>query len=345
MKNKLDEAREIINEVDSKMLELFKKRMEASKMVAEYKKENNLPILDSKREEELIKNNLDALNNKELEEYYLTFINGLLDASKAYQKNLNKKHYALIGDKLAHSYSPLIHNTIFAKLGINAEYSLIEAKSDELQNIIDMLKCGKYSGYSVTKPYKKEIMKYLDEISQEAKAIGSVNTIAYINNKVIGYNTDYYGFYNTILHNNIDVKNKDCYVLGTGGASLAVKKALADLKANVYTVSRTPKENEISYDELNDKDIYLMVNTTPVGMYPNTGKSPVSRGIALKPRYTIDIIFNPKYTQFLLDSRSSINGLDMLVGQALKAEEIWQNQKIDIDYLNLLREIEMIVYE
>ncbi|MBO5711443.1 MAG: chorismate mutase, partial [Acholeplasmatales bacterium] len=104
MKNKLGEAREIINDVDSKMLELFKKRMDASRMVAEYKKQNNLPILDSKREEELIKKNLDALNNKELEQYYLTFINGLLDASKAYQKDLNKKHYALIGDKLSHSY-------------------------------------------------------------------------------------------------------------------------------------------------------------------------------------------------------------------------------------------------
>lgn len=345
MKSKLDLAREIINDVDEKMLKLFKERMEAARMVAEYKKENNLPILDSGREEAIISKNLNALNDEDLEEYYLTFFGGVLAASKDYQKDLNKKHYALIGEKLGHSYSPLIHNTIFDKLKINASYSLIEANREDLEEIISKLRNGIYSGFNVTVPYKKDIIQFLDELSPEAKAIGSVNTIALVDGKVVGYNTDYYGFYNTVVHNGIDVKNKDCYILGTGGASLAVKRALNDLGANVYTVSRTPEGDELSYEELNDKDIYLMVNTTPVGMYPHTGVSPVSRGIALKPRYTIDIIFNPQYTQFLLDSRSSINGLDMLVGQALKAEEIWQNQRIDIDYLNLLKEIELIVYE
>jgi shikimate dehydrogenase len=238
--------------------------------------------------------------------------------------------FGLLGAKLSHSYSPFIHKKIFEYININATYELIELSCDKLEEQISKLRAGEYQGYNVTIPYKKEVMKYLDEISEEAKAIGSVNTIAYINGKVVGYNTDYYGFYETMIYNHIDVLNKDCYILGTGGASLAIYKVLNDLGGNVTYVSRSPNENSISYDVLATKNIDIIVNTTPVGMYPNVGISPVSKEIAQKAKVVIDIVFNPLKTQLLLDSNSHFHGLYMLVGQAIKAEEIWHNKKIDL---------------
>ncbi len=254
------------------------------------------------------------------------------------------KKYALLGEKLSHSYSPLIHNKIFKTYGIDASYSLLECQKEELKDIIDSLRSGEYSGFNVTIPYKIEVMKYLDEISSEALAIGSVNTIAYKDGKVIGYNTDYYGFYNELLYYNVPVKNKNCFILGTGGASLALYKALIDLGGNVKYVSRSKSnDNIITYDELEKENIDLLVNATPVGMSPNIGVSPVSSEVAKKSKHVVDIIFNPKRTQLLLDSNSSMNGLLMLVGQAVKAEEIWQDKKYPKDVIELLKEIEAII--
>ena len=254
------------------------------------------------------------------------------------------KRYALLGEKLSHSYSPIIHKKIFESYNVDATYSLLECKVDELKGIIDKLRTGEYSGYNVTIPYKIEVMKYLDVISDEAKAIGSVNTIAYQDGKVVGYNTDYFGFYNEIVHYNIDVMGKDCFILGTGGASLPLYKALNDLGGKVLYVSRNPKNNNtITYDELKNRNIDLLVNATPVGMYPNIGNSPVDKEIALKAKCVVDIIFNPKRTQLLLDSNSDKNGLLMLVGQAVKAEEIWQNKKYPSDILELLKEVEAMI--
>lgn len=251
------------------------------------------------------------------------------------------KKYGLLGYPLGHSYSPLIHNRIYELLGLNYQYSLLECQEEELSKYIDALRNNEFCGFNVTIPYKKEIMKYLDEISNEALAIGAVNTIANINGKIVGYNTDYYGFYSEVLYYNIDVKNKNCYILGTGGASLAINKALLDLGANTYFVSRNKTGvNIISYLELAKKDIYLLVNTTPVGMHPKEGLSPVDSAIARGSKYVMDIIFNPSITKLLSDANSEMNGLYMLVLQAIKAEEIWLDRdlsKFSEDVLKYVR--------
>ena len=185
-------------------------------------------------------------------------------------------------------------------------------------------------------------MKYLDEITPEAKEIGACNTIAYKNNKLIGYNTDYYGFKEEVIYNKIDVKGKECYILGTGGASLALYKALVDLGGNVFFVSRNPLNDKmISYEGLKNKNPYLIVNSTPVGMYPNIDNSPLEKQIINKSKYVIDIIFNPLKTKLLKDANSDMNGLFMLVGQAIKAEEIWHDIKYEKSIIELLKRIEM----
>ena len=207
--------------------------------------------------------------------------------------------FALLGEKLGHSYSPIIHNEIFKDFGIDASYEKIECNKDELKDIINSLRSGKYQGFNVTIPYKKEVMQYLDEIKEEALKIGSVNTIAYKDGKIIGYNTDYYGFYNSLDYFNINVLNKNCFILGTGGASLALYKALIDKGANTKFVSRNKKDiNVISYDDLKKIDhINLIVNATPIGMYPNIDASPLDEEIIKKCDHVMDIIFNPSQTK------------------------------------------------
>ena len=249
--------------------------------------------------------------------------------------------YALLGEHLSHSYSPLIHNEIFKDMKIMASYELLEISKEEIPSTLEKLKNGLYNGFNVTIPYKKEVMKYLDEISDEALNIGSVNTIAMVDGKLVGYNTDYYGFYEELKHFNVDVFGANCYILGTGGASLAVKKALEDLGGRVYYVSRNPKGDMVSYDELKNRKIDILVNTTPVGMYPNVGVSAVDDVVARGAKYVLDIIFNPRQTKLLADANSKMDGLYMLVGQAIKAEEIWQNKKYNGSIDELLKRIEM----
>ncbi|HRF70979.1 MAG TPA: hypothetical protein PKV66_06085 [Candidatus Pelethenecus sp.] len=134
------------------------------------------------------------------------------------------KKYGLLGEKLSHSYSPTIHNFIFESLNIEASYTLLEVKEEELNSYIEALRNNEYHGFNVTIPYKKTILKYLDFIDAKAETIGSVNTVYLKDGKVCGTNTDYDGFLETIVYHNLDVKHKNCYILGTGGASLAVPK-------------------------------------------------------------------------------------------------------------------------
>ena len=246
------------------------------------------------------------------------------------------KLYGLLGAKLGHSYSKIIHNNLFKLLKIDAKYELLECEEKELKDYITKLKNGDYQGFNVTIPYKKIIMNYLDEIDEKALSIGSVNTIYLKDNKVIGTNTDYDGFLATLESNKIEVLNKNCYILGTGGASLAVNKVLKDLGGKTIFVSRNPKGEQISYQELATKKIDLLVNTTPVGMYPNVDASPVEDEVVFKSKVVIDIIFNPLKTKLLSKAKIGINGMEMLLMQAIKAEEIWQQIKIAVDLDKLL---------
>lgn len=251
--------------------------------------------------------------------------------------------YGVLGEKLPHTISPEIHEQVFSLLNIKGAYKKFEVEKDDLCKVADSLRVLKVKGTNVTIPYKQDIMKYLDEISEEAQKIGAINTINLKDNKLYGYNTDYYGFGTIIDKNNVDIKNKTAVVLGTGGASKAVVTYLLYNGASkVYLVSRTEK-SESGYDDsrvecrtyetIKDVKGYAIVNTTPVGMYPKTDISPVSEEIINNFDVLIDIIYNPRKTKFLelgeKLNKKICGGLEMLVGQAIKSEEIWQEMKID----------------
>jgi shikimate dehydrogenase len=250
--------------------------------------------------------------------------------------------YGIIGEKLSHSLSPRIHKRVFELLGIEGAYKLFEIPNDKTDKVIDSLKLLKIKGVNVTIPYKTTLINQLDKISNEAKAIGAINTILIENGEAKGYNTDYYGFGSMLEINNIQIEDKIAVVLGAGGAAKAITTYLLDNKVkSLYLVTRnkaTQSEIDgriklIDYQELKEIKGDMLINTTPVGMYPNVGKSPVDEDIISNFEVLVDIIYNPRVTEFLRLGQKlgkiTCGGLYMLVGQAIKSQEIWQNIKID----------------
>ena len=235
------------------------------------------------------------------------------------------KKFGLIGEKLGPSYSPLIHS----KFG-DYEYELCEAKEEELEAL---LKKEEYGGFNITIPYKKTVLKLCDEISDTARAIGSVNTIIRSEDgKLKGYNTDYDGFIYLLKAAKIDVKGMKCMVLGSGGASLTVQTVLADMGASEIVIISRKGEN--NYENINRHfDSEIIVNTTPVGMYPGNGRTPVNLDDFKNCSGVVDLIYNPNKTKLVLDAMAkslpATGGLAMLVAQAKESSEFFQNKKIE----------------
>lgn len=229
--------------------------------------------------------------------------------------------YGLLGRKLGHSYSPMIHGML------GYDYGLFER---EPEDVADFLKNGDFDGINVTIPYKKDVLPYLDEIDPLAARLGAVNTIVRRNGRLKGYNSDYYGFLSMVRRTGIEVAGKKALILGSGGASATACAVLEDLGAQVVVISRTGENN---YDNLHlHADGALLVNTTPVGMYPNTGAAPVdvSRFPALEG--VLDVIYNPARTQLLLDCERfgipACNGLWMLVAQAVQSSRWFRDSEL-----------------
>ena len=229
----------------------------------------------------------------------------------------------LLGRKLGHSFSPRIH----AFLG-DYSYEIFEREPEELE---DFLKNGDWQGLNVTIPYKKDVIPYLDELSPIAAKLGAVNCIVRRNGRLMGHNTDYFGFQEMVRSSGLDLADKKVLVLGTGGASRPVVAVLRDLGAEVISISRTGENN---YENISrHSDAAVIVNATPVGMYPQTGLSPVD--ISLFPHLdgVLDIIYNPARTKLLLDAEErslvTVNGLLMLVAQAWEASQWFQQTILD----------------
>ena len=228
----------------------------------------------------------------------------------------------LLGRHLAHSYSPQIHSI----LG-DYSYRIYEKEPAELEAF---LKNGEFSGINVTIPYKKDVIPYLDGLSGRAKQLGAVNTIVRKEGKLIGHNTDYFGFSSMLRKSGLEVAGKKVLVLGSGGASNTVCAVLQESGAQVVVVSRSGENN---YSNLHrHADASAIVNTTPVGMYPHTGISPVSLDIFSQLEGVLDVIYNPARTQLLMDAQHkgliTENGLWMLVAQAKESAEWFTSSKI-----------------
>ena len=228
----------------------------------------------------------------------------------------------LIGEKLGHSYSPQIHGMLS-----DYEYRLYELAPDELAGFIQS---GGWDGLNVTIPYKKAVLPLCDKLSPAAKRTGSVNTLVRRGEKIYGDNTDVFGFEHMLRRNNVDPDGKKALILGNGGVCPSVKYVLERLGAKVVVISRSGEDN---YENLGrHRDASVIINATPVGMYPNNGSSPVDLTLFPKCTAVLDLIYNPAHTALLLQAESlginCGNGLDMLVAQAKLGCELFTGKKV-----------------
>ena len=235
--------------------------------------------------------------------------------------------FGLIGYPLEHSFSPDYFSKKFKNLGIeNSEYLAYP-----IENIIQVNKIFKKGvvGLNVTIPYKEQVIPFLDELSDEAFEIEAVNTIKITEGKKVGYNTDVYGFEKSLKSLLGSNKIENALILGTGGASKAIKFVLNKLNINFTIVSRNP--NYLMYSQLTEEIIRenkLIINTTPLGMYPKIEECPDLPYSALSEKHFLyDVVYNPEKTLFLkkgeLHKCSIKNGYEMLILQAEKSWEIW----------------------
>ena len=251
--------------------------------------------------------------------------------------------YYLIGNPLGHSHSPFIHRALD-----RYEYELKPLPDCELEAFI---KNGDYEGLNVTIPYKTAVMPFLDEIDEEAKKIGSVNTVVRREGKLYGHNTDYHGFFMMAYTKGISFKDKKVVVLGSGGTSLTACAVARDLGASSVTVISRSGEN--NYENLHlHADADILVNTTPVGMYPDNEGCPIELKHFQKLEGVIDAIYNPIRTRLVTDALEmnvkAEGGLYMLVAQAVYASEIFlgvkhPREKFDKIFKKIKRKKEHIV--
>ena len=245
------------------------------------------------------------------------------------------RKFGLIGKKLGHSFSKRYFTEKFAHEGIaDTSYELYELP--EIADFPDLLASEpELVGLNVTVPYKEAVIPYLHELDHSAARIGAVNTIRIAGGRTKGYNTDFIGFRDSLQQFYPATEAAKALVLGTGGAAKAVWAALDELAIPYTSVSRNPSQNQLHYDAVTAEILAahtLIINTTPLGMSPDTENAPAIPYEALTPEhYLYDLVYNPEETLFLQKGRlagaKTINGLPMLYAQADAAWRIWSNEK------------------
>ncbi|MFQ6678649.1 MAG: shikimate dehydrogenase [Fidelibacterota bacterium] len=265
------------------------------------------------------------------------------------------KRFAVIGDPIAHSLSPTLHSEIYRQLGIHASYEKIHLSSDQLS---DFMVQNKLDGLNVTIPHKTTAIPYLKELDKSAEIIGAVNCIS----AGKGYNTDWIGFLKAMELNDVELTGKDCLILGAGGAARAVAYALIKSNVNSITIANRTKEKAVSLtqwvksqsvirvksssperlDTLTSE--HIIINCTPLGMWPDTESVPMDVNDISKPQVLVDTIYNPWETEWLKLGKEkgakTVGGLDMFIAQGLASADIWFGENIaEKVNLTILREL------
>ena len=246
-------------------------------------------------------------------------------------------NFAVIGNPIKHSLSPYLHNYVYNLINIDAEYLKKEMHENELVNVIKLIRSGNLDGINITIPFKESIIEYLDEINPRAQIIGSVNIVYMRNNKLYGNNTDWYGFSQSIIKNNISIKNKEVIVLGAGGTAKAILFALKHLGVKrINLLNRTFNKAKKMQDEVIRvyeyakaeqiiKNNSIIINTTSIGMQKD--ELPINSSLISKKQTLIDVIYSPISTSFIKLGESvgakTLGGLDMFIFQALQSIDLW----------------------
>lgn len=242
--------------------------------------------------------------------------------------------YGLIGEHLGHSFSKQIQTRIAEIENVkDYDYQLVELDKEEFKEFMEK---KDFKGINVTIPYKKDVIPYLDEMDESAKAIGAVNTIINVDGKLKGYNTDFGGFLYMVKAHNVHMGGKKVLIIGNGGACAAVKAVCKHENAkDIVIVSRSANRGAIGYDEMytSHLDADIVVNTSPVGMFPNIANAPIDVSWFHKLECVLDVVYNPILTRLCFEAQEAdikrVIGLEMLIAQAKYTFEIFENMSFD----------------
>ena len=269
------------------------------------------------------------------------------------------KLIGLLGYPLGQSFSSIMQNTAFEHCSFNKIYIPIEVLPENLETVVKGMSKMNFDGFNITKPYKIEIMKYLDEIDDYAKSIGAVNTVTIKNGKLKGYNTDGIGFLRSYEENTgKKIEGKKVFVLGSGGASRAICMTLALNKADkIYICNRTFEKAEALANDVNKQsgvsiiavpfayedmekainDSNVLINTTSVGMLPNVDNSPLDKSLLNSKLTVCDAVYNPRKTKLLQDAEEIgckiVIGLSMLIYQGTEAFQLWTDTTAPVELM------------
>lgn len=242
--------------------------------------------------------------------------------------------YGLIGEHLGHSFSKQIQTRIAEIENVkDYDYQLVELDKEEFKEFMEK---KDFKGINVTIPYKKDVIPYLDEMDESAKAIGAVNTIINVDGKLKGYNTDFGGFLYMVKAHNVHMEGKKVLIIGNGGACAAVKAVCKHENAkDIVIVSRSANRGAIGYNEMytSHLDADIVVNTSPVGMFPNIANAPIDVSWFHKLECVLDVVYNPILTRLCFEAQEAdikrVIGLEMLIAQAKYTFEIFENMSFD----------------
>ena len=261
------------------------------------------------------------------------------------------KVLCVIGHPIEHSMSPAMHNAALKELALDYIYLAFDVPPRDLETTVLEFKKRGFRGINVTIPHKETIMKYLDQIDPLAKKIGAVNTIKNQEGNLIGKNTDAFGAKRALINAGFEIKEKKVLILGAGGAARAVSFALSDESDKIFICDIIEKRAIALANELKDKmkikavgknfkyealkslvfDVDILINATPVGMYPDVNKTPISKDLLAEHLFVYDVIYNPLNTQLLKDASKigckTLNGIEMFINQGALAFEWWTDTK------------------
>lgn len=277
------------------------------------------------------------------------------------------KRFALLGESLSHSLSPALHKSIYRQLEIDdASYRAVEIPEERIKSFFSGFRVGGFDGVNVTIPHKAVVIPMLDEVDTKAKLINAVNCIHRTSNRLTGYNTDMLGFAYSLRQNSVEIEGNEFAIIGAGGAAQAVAAVLAEggasqvsvvnrseeaansIVATIGQINAEVKANAVTAAQLKKraKSIDCVINATSVGMAPNKSDSPIDKALFTDNMVAFDLVYNPKETKFLKEAKSAgasvVNGLQMLVAQAVYSVEIWMGGNIvtHVDMNALVRDLE-----
>ena len=350
--NKISDLRGSIDTIDEEVLHLINKRLGIASQIGRIKSRSGTKVIDPERESSLIQR-LNALNKGPLskENLYHIFREIITVSREIQAPHLSEflgpgstAVYAVIGDPISHSLSPVMHNRAFAHIGHNGVY--VPFRVTDIQAAVTGIRAFEIKGASVTIPHKVSVMRYLDDIDPKALEIGAVNTIVNRNGHLVGYNSDYLGAIKA-LTKQTHLRGQTVVIIGAGGAARAIGFGVIHAGGRVLILNRSADKGQSLADDLGAEFRPLsecrsivgqiLVNTTPVGMFPHADEMPITNDLLTPDLTVMDIIYNPLKTRLLKEAQNlgckTIGGLSMFVYQGAFQFELWTGESAPIDVM------------